>query len=145
MAKKKVKIKEVQISTKGKSINTSLKSIDYDSMSGKVAFESVVHNKTCSISDWNGREFKLLIDCFQKIEKLSWKQIQSDPGLNFERNKNIALPLPSNFPPDANLCSIRVNQKMRLYGYRVREFFYIVWFDKNHLVCPMGKSKKYTA
>ncbi len=82
---------------------------------------------------------------FQKIEKLSWKQIQSDPGLNFERNKNIALPLPSNFPPDASLCSVRVNQKIRLYGYRVREFFYIVWFDKNHKVCPMGKSKKYTA
>jgi hypothetical protein len=144
MSKKKVKLKENQISDKKHYINTDLKSIDYDSMNAKIAFESVDDNK-CSLSDWHGKELKLLIDCFKKIETSTWRQIQSDTGLNFERNKNIAIPLPSNFPPDANLCSIRVNQKMRLYGYRVQEFFYIVWFDKNHIVCPMGKSKKYTA
>lgn len=145
MAKKKINVKAPKNSNKGTSIDTKLKYQDYDLMTGKVAFESVHHHRKCSIDTWHGKDFKLLIDFFVKLESLTWKEIYNDKGLNFERNKNIALCLPQGFPPDANLCSMRVNDKKRVYGYRVKDFFYIVWFDKNHEVCPQGKSKPYSA
>lgn len=145
MSKKKVKRSHSKSNNKINSDNTELKSQEYDSMTGKIIFENVAHNKTCSIEHWNGKEFKLLIDCFQKIESLSWSQIKSDSGLNFERNANIAIQLPKNFPLDCKLYSMRVSKKMRIYGYRAREFFCIIWFDKHHAVCPMDKQKRYTS
>ena len=142
---KKVNNKALQLQRQiPRDIRTELNDVDYNLRKGKVAFENVVHNG-CSITDWQGSELKLLIESFKKLETLTWKQILLDNGLNYERNKFIAIPLPSEFPNDAKLCSFRVNQKKRIYGYRAQEFFYIIWFDKNHIVCPMNKPKKFTA
>lgn len=142
MAKKKIKSNATNL--KDSKIDTSLKDINYDERKGRLAFSSVC-NKKCLISDWQKDELGILIDTFKKIESIEWKEIFNDSGLNWERNSHIALKLPKNFPPDAKLHSIRVNGKMRLYGYRAQEFFYIVWFDKNHEVCPMNKNKKHSA
>ena len=142
---KKINNKALQLQKQtSRDISTQLKEVDYNLRRGKVAFENVVHNG-CSISNWQGNELKLLIDAFKKLEALTWSEIMLDTGLNYERNKNIAVKLPVEIPADAKLYSFRVNQKMRIYGYRAQEFFYIVWFDKNHIICPMNKPKKYTA
>lgn len=142
---KKINNKALQLQKQtSRDISTELKDVDYNLRKGKVAFENVVHSG-CSITDWQGSELKLLIDAFKKLETLTWNQIMIDNGLNYERNKFIAIKLPSEIPTDAKLCSFRVNQKKRVYGYRAQEFFYIVWFDKNHIVCPTNKQKKYTA
>lgn len=142
--RKRVSEKALEIKGDKAKINTSLKEINYNLRFGKFAFEFVCDNKCC-LSDWQGMELRLLIDSFKKVEKLTWQQIFTDTGLKWERNKNIAIQLPSNLPEDIKLYSFRVNQKMRVYGYRAQEFFYIVWFDKNHIVCPEDKPKRYTA
>jgi hypothetical protein len=141
---KKVNIKALKVKGDNGKIKTDLKETNYDFRRGKFAFEFVCDNRCC-LSDWQGQELKLLIDSFKKVEKLTWQEIFVDQGLKWERNKNIAIPLPNQLPKDTKLCSFRVNQKMRIYGYRAQELFYIVWFDKNHIVCPEGKSKKYPA
>lgn len=148
MPKKNKNIKQNKNSqTKGKGtiIDTSLKGQDYNEMYGRVAFTTVYHHKSCNISDWHGSELKLLIDCFKKIEALKWKDILRDNGLNWERNANIAIQLPNALPEDLKLYSMRVDGKKRIYGYRVQQYFYIIWFDRNHIVCPENKPKKYTA
>lgn len=145
MAKKRINNGALQLNnTNSKKINTELKENNYDLRKGRVAFENVSHSNCC-ISDWFGNELKQLVDCFKKIESLEWKDILGDEGLNFERNANIAIQLPKSLPKDVKLCSMRVNKKMRIYGYRAQEYFYIVWFDKGHEVCPMNKPKKYSA
>lgn len=142
--KKKIKKKVTQVKGIEYKINTELKEENYDNKKGRIAFSSVSHSQ-CPISDWQGEELKSLIETFKNIESLSWKEIMIDSGLKWERNKNIAIPLPNDFPQDANLCSMRVSKKMRIYGYRAQEYFYIVWFDRNHEVCPIGKQKRYKA
>jgi|GEM_PF-5545209 len=119
---KKVSQKALKIKNSTEKINVELKEIDYNLRKGKVAFEFVCNNR-CRLSEWQGQELKLLIDCFKKIETLTWEQIFLDSGLNWERNKNIAIEPPINYPADAKLYSFRVNGKMRIYGYRAQEFF----------------------
>jgi hypothetical protein len=118
-------------------------SINYNECCGRFAFLNVC-NRHCLLSEWRGGELDDLISCFKKVESSLWKNILKDDGLNYEKHHHIAFPLPSNFPPDAALDSIRVTQKMRLYGYRVDNVFYIIWFDREHSVCPAGKQKRYS-
>ena len=61
---------------------------------------------------------------------LKWRDIKTYPGLKFENLPNISKP--DNIDKDITLNSMRVNQKFRISGYRQEEFFYVVWFDKNH-------------
>jgi hypothetical protein len=39
---------------------------------------------------------------------------------------------PDTLEKDITLSSIRVTQKFRIIGYRQEQYFYIVWFDRNH-------------
>lgn len=120
---------------------TQLKT-SYDDDFGRFAFSSVCENH-CLLEDWQKAELERLIYCFKKIESLTWKQIKKDSGLDYESHSYIAVPRPQTLPPDASLDSIRVNLKMRLFGYRTQNVFNIIWFDKNHIVCPEDKTKKY--
>lgn len=122
---------------------TEKPAINYNECCGRFGFLSVCDNH-CLLSEWHGSELSELIGCFKKVERTIWKNILKDDGLDYKRHHHINLPLPKNFPPDATLDSIRVNQKMRLYGYRLNDVFYIVWFDREHLVCPVGKQKRFT-
>lgn len=149
MGNKKKRIQEKNpksTNNNGKNIlNTQVKGEDYNKRHGKIIFKNVNHHSKCKIEKWQGKELTSLIECFKKIESLTWNEIFENEGLNWERNKNIAIPLPENFPNDAKLCSMRVSKKMRIYGYRSEEYFCIIWFDKNHEVCPENKVKKYSA
>lgn len=141
---KKPKVANLNKNPKSKDINTQLKGESYDSLYGKIAFLEVTSTHCC-ISQWHGIELKNLIECFKKIESLKWVDIYTDSGLNYERNKCISVPLPKSVPTDVKLYSMRVSQKMRIYGYRAQQYFYIIWFDKNHIICPENKKKSYPA
>lgn len=141
---KATKLKNKKVSAKNREINTQLNEPNYDKRKGRLAFSYVCHKK-CSISDWAGQELTQLIDTFKKFESLNWEEIFKDSGLNWERNRNIALKTPDYMAEDAKLHSIRVSKKMRIYGYRAQQYFYIIWFDKNHEVCPVHKRKMHLA
>lgn len=128
--------------SKIKSSMTQLKSINYDQCFGRLAFSKSCE-KNCLLSSWKSTELKLLIDCFKKVESETWNIIRHDIGLNLEVIKHIDLHRPSTLPPDATFRSIRVSNSMRLYGYRLQDTFYIIWFDREHIVCPQGKPKRY--
>lgn len=77
------------------------------------------------------KELKSFIEFAKKIETKTWKQIKfEDNSFNYETISNHKLPTNSN--GIIEMESLRVNGKFRIEGYRDNEFFYIVWFDKNH-------------
>lgn len=80
--------------------------------------------------DLNSQELRLFVYFAKKVEMLKWRDIKTYPGLKFENLPNISKP--DNIDKDITLNSMRVNQKFRIIGYRQEEFFYVVWFDKNH-------------
>jgi hypothetical protein len=116
--------------------------IDYNERHGRLAFLNAC-DKHCLLSKWRNNELDELIGCFKKVERSTWKNILRDDGLKYESHQYIDFPRPKDLPPDASLDSIRVTQRMRLYGYRSDDVFYIIWFDREHAVCPMSKQKRY--
>ena len=77
------------------------------------------------------RELRSFIAFAKKIEKQTWRQIKfDDKGFNYETIKQKKLPTNSNGVIEME--SLRVNGKFRVEGYRDNEFFYIIWFDRNH-------------
>ena len=44
--------------------------------------------------------------------------------------------MPENIPEDAKLSEMRIDEKKRIFGFRVDSVYYIIWFDRDHSVCP---------
>ena len=116
--------------------------LNYNDKFGKFAFSSVCE-RYCLLSEWQKTELTELMSYFKKIEKLVWKNILKDEALNYESHDFVDIPIPESFPPDASLDSMRVTLKMRVYGYRTQDIFNIIWFDREHKVCPEGKKWRF--
>ena len=82
----------------------------------------------------NKNELKSFIEYAKKVEGLLWQEIKVYKGLKYESLPNIS-PRPDNIDNDITLSSMRLSDKFRIIGYREKDCFYIVWFDKNHKTC----------
>lgn len=88
-------------------------------------------HKKYPLEDLSKQELKSFIEFAKKAENKTWKDIKfNDNSFNYETIKNLKLPANSNGIIEAE--TLRVTKKFRLVGYRDNEYFYIVWFDKNH-------------
>lgn len=88
-------------------------------------------HKKYPLEDLQKKELKSFIAFAKKIESQTWRQIKfDDKGFNYETIDNKKLPTNSN--GIIEMESLRVDGKFRIEGYRDNEFFYIVWFDRNH-------------
>ena len=81
--------------------------------------------------DLQKEELKEFISFAKKFESLPWRSIKTYKGFKFENIPEI--PLPNNIEKDITLSSLRASEKFRIIGYRQEDYFYIVWFDRNHL------------
>ena len=75
-------------------------------------------------------ELKAFVTFAKKVESMTWSNIKIHSGLKYEQLSN--LEKPDNLGKDITLSSMRVTQKFRIIGYRQSNYFYIVWFDRNH-------------
>ncbi|NEQ35311.1 MAG: hypothetical protein F6K40_02905 [Okeania sp. SIO3I5] len=95
------------------------------------------------MSDWNSSEINDLIQGLKKIEKYTWGQIKkhgsTKPGSSVGTGyKLISIhpSLPENIPKDIKFSEMRIDEKKRIFGFREDAVYYIVWFDRDHSVCP---------
>ncbi|HLO48869.1 MAG TPA: hypothetical protein VK211_10685 [Kamptonema sp.] len=95
------------------------------------------------LSDWTSQEINELIEGLKKIEKYTWGQIKGhgskkrgeSVGTGYKLiNKHPTLP--ENVPEDVRLSEMRIDEKKRIFGFRLKSVYYIIWFDRNHEVCP---------
>lgn len=82
------------------------------------------------LHDLSKDDLKEFISFAKLFEKLQWRVIKTHGGLKYEQISELRKP--DAIEKDITLSSMRVSQKFRIIGYRQEEFFYIVWFDKNH-------------
>lgn len=92
------------------------------------------YNDRFPLEELRKDNIKIFINELKRIESMTWHQILIDRGLNYESIpiKQLNYTLPSNIPLDANICSMRFNKKFRVVGYRVQQYFYVIWIDENH-------------
>ena len=81
---------------------------------------------------WNlsKTELKDFVSFAKKIEGATWSTILSSKGYNFEEIKE--LKKPDYISDDITIKSIRVNKRFRIFGYRIKNDFYMVWFVSHH-------------
>lgn len=96
----------------------------------------------CLLSDWRGDELSELIKAFKTMEALPWNQLQRHHGLGFKVVDSFSRPLPQAISPDETIFEVRVCQRKRVFGYRAGNVFRIIWFDRNHEICPEGKHRR---
>ena len=112
-----------------KEFNYSLNRLNNDGKTGILKFSQ--YDEKYPLYDLQKDELKEFISFAKKFESLPWRSIKMFKGFKFENIPNISMP--DNLEKDITLTSLRVTEKFRLIGYRQEEYFYIVWFDRNHL------------
>ncbi|MEM1170231.1 MAG: hypothetical protein AAGJ08_14410 [Cyanobacteria bacterium P01_H01_bin.35] len=95
------------------------------------------------MSDWNSSEINDLIQGLKKIEKYTWAQIKTQgskkPGSSVGTGYKLISShrsLPENIPKQIKLSEMRIDEKKRIFGFRLGAIYYIIWFDREHSVCP---------
>ncbi len=112
----------------------------------KLSVKSQIDNntKTCNLKfskcddnkyqlwDLTKNELKKFVAFAKKIENTTWNDILHLKSYHYETIEN--LKAPDFVSQDIILKSIRVDEKFRIYGYRMEQDFYIIWFDSNHVL-----------
>lgn len=114
---------------------------DYYKMTPVFKFSSVDPNKW-TLNEWKSNELKDLIKTFKQMEQISWDEIFTHHGLRPKKITNIRYP--HYISPDETIYEIRVCKVKRLFGFINKNIFNILWFDRDHSVCPEGKNKKHS-
>lgn len=98
-------------------------------------------------SDWNKEELKSFSEFLRKICQQDWNQIfatggsaGNKKGLGYTPHSDPkVLPnqnLLDKFSEDTTFFELRVSQKARAHGFRVKAAFFLLWLDKDHEVYP---------
>lgn len=114
--------------------------------------EETIDNKKCLFSfelfddtaecpsKWNSNEIKQLFHTFQKACQRTWRQIKDTGGKSYGGKVGLGytvydkppFPLSSNISLDIKISKMRVTDKARFFGFKLKEVFYILRLDKNH-------------
>ncbi len=96
-------------------------------------------------SDWTKQEMSIFWDFNRKIHNISWELLMQQAGKG--QSKVGYAPTPINrdlYPvasfidqldPNIQLLELRLNDKIRVHGFRDRPIFYICYLDRNHEIC----------
>jgi len=100
----------------------------------------VQHRYQC-FSDWSKTEMNSFWDFNSRIHDYTWQQLyqmggkQQKTGFGYTAINRHQLPqseLVDVLSADVNFFELRVNQKIRVHGFRYQSVFYLCFLDKNH-------------
>jgi len=105
-----------------------------------VSIKHVQHSFQC-FSVWSHPEMKEFWNFSDKIHNQTWQQVYSSSGkkdkaglgyTTINLNQYPESEFKSKFSPDITVFELRVTQKARVHGFRLKSVFFICWLDKNH-------------
>lgn len=102
------------------------------------------HEKQC-FSDWNKREMTKFWGFSRKLHQMSWLQVYETASKGADkrgmaytvipREKYIGVDFIKNLSDDINMFELRVDDKMRVHGFREKQFFHLCLLDREHKYC----------
>ncbi|SFI89652.1 MAG6450 family protein [Thermoflavimicrobium dichotomicum] len=102
------------------------------------SFTSCDENRHC-LWDLEHKELKELMSFFKKMGSMSWIDVKQYRSFRWETYDQSEIKnLPKDIPPDAKIIHLKPSPKFVIFGYRIGQVFYIVWFDRNHKVHNMS-------
>lgn len=90
------------------------------------------------LSDWQHEELKGLINKLRDFSNMKWSEIRKIKGFKPVDHSTFSQPLPKNISPEVTILEFRTSGRARVFGFRLEETFYIIWFDRNHEVYNMS-------
>jgi hypothetical protein len=105
-----------------------------------LSLKYIQSNYQC-FSDWAKVEMREFWNFNSLLHEKSWQDVYSTSrkkdktGLAYTEIPLKKYPLSEfkrNLSPDITLFELRVSQRMRVHGFRVKSVFYLCWLDRNH-------------
>jgi hypothetical protein len=112
----------------------------------RLSFEYVAPGDEYCLSDAEVADVKQAISCFKRLTSMTWLQVLATAsktpgdknGLHWTTYADSALKKarPTNISQDLTIAGIRAGEKFRIFGFRSSAYFYVLWFDTEHEICP---------
>lgn len=141
--KPKLKLKEKHIIL-GKTIldeafNVPEEEGSTDNLQPVFSFRDLCNNHF-QLHEWQEDEIKKLVQTFRDCGNWTWSEAKKVRGFNLKPvdPRTFSKSLPEFISPDLTILEFRVSKRARVFGYRARNVFHIIWFDRNHEVYPMS-------
>ena len=81
-------------------------------------------------------------DTLVQMSKLTWNELRQAHrhGIGSEKIERTAIkrPIPSHITEDVALLAFRFSGKKSMVGYRMKEMFHIIWFDRDFTLYDHG-------
>jgi len=100
-----------------------------------------IQYKTQCFSEWSNQEMSVFWSFNESIHKTSWQLVyasarkKNKTGLAYTTIDKKQYPkthFSKNLSDDITLFELRLNQKMRVHGFRHKSIFYLCWLDRAH-------------
>lgn len=96
-------------------------------------------------SEWSRDELKAFSAFSRKVAERTWEQIRHSGGTGGNKSGLGYTPhrdrrkLPNNglrhlISPEVEFAEMRVTQRARVHGFRMKATFFLVWLDKDHQI-----------
>lgn len=132
-------------SGKTKFIDSEAASLDYfekdgNSSSVLISFKHIQHEFQC-FSDWSKSEMKDFWNFNAKLHEYTWQDVyatsrkKNKTGFAYTEipfKKYPGSEFKEKLSKDITLFELRVNQKIRVHGFRLKSVFFLCWLDRNH-------------
>lgn len=127
------KIKSSQFKLQSRLIRTPPTSeINYDNHTPIFSFRYLEENH--SISKCQKEEKISFVDKMEKISQCTWRELilSSKHGLGSEKisRESLNVSIPTKITPDVTFIAFRFYDKAPMVGFRDKDIFHIVWFDR---------------
>ena len=148
MSKKKIKFispNATQNTSSNKFINKNALKLDEVSQEGNSAnvFLSLkyIQHKVQCFSEWTSQEMKAFWNFNESIHNTSWQEVyasarkKNKTGLAYtiiDKKQYPKTGFAQQLSEDITLFELRLNQKIRIHGFRHKSIFYICWLDREH-------------
>ncbi|MDE7117406.1 MAG: hypothetical protein K2O61_02045 [Bacteroidaceae bacterium] len=96
-------------------------------------------------SDWNKTELSKFWEFNKQLHKMTWQQVyataskEDKRGLAYTvipREKYGTNAFVSTLDKEIKMFELRVDNKIRVHGYRMNATFYLCFLDREHKICP---------
>jgi hypothetical protein len=100
------------------------------------------------LSQWNPEQIQSFLDCLRKLSQRTWDQLlttsSKSPALKTGLNPTLyavsdlsGVSWPDWLKRDEKILGVRASDRRRVFGVRIENNFYVLWFDEGHQVCKV--------
>lgn len=132
--------KQTFISKEAASLKNQIES-DSDDANVLMSIKYLQHDFQC-FSEWESAEMKSFWAFNKKLHEHTWKKVYQTAGpkngLAYDKIDYKKYPdsdFKKELSKDHTLFELRVTDKARVHGFRLKGIFYLCWLDRNHIIC----------